>query len=387
MIANNRKMNDLKNDIAYIMERESYLSDMFAGNVEGGFIHGNEMIEEFIRVGKCPEIRSMITNLTKEEIMNNAYLRDIKVPKVNIKNIEMGRKRVIPADTVMLYKEKTRDLETFMSIDSYFICDRPLRLPGIAESKGKNQTCWMTVEPSEIESFKEFIDEAQGNVCICGCGLGYVAYMLSIKENVESITIVELNPDIITMFKEHILPQFKNKDKITIVESDAIEYLQNNDLSRFDYINIDIWRDTLDMLPRYLPCLVIESAYPDVHFSYWLEPTLKDLFRKCLLEQFSDYKNARSFLFEYANIIAKDILDNTDISTKHDLQELVRLDDMRDILRAWYLSHPQLSAEYQNDSDKKMDKMITFLNQVAGNQATLDPGIKALSKLFGTKIY
>lgn len=384
MITNNRKMNDLKNDIAYLMEREHYISDMFSGNVEGGFIRGDEMIEEFIKAGKCPEVRDMIKHLTKEEVMDNAYLRDIKVPKEENKNISIGRKRAIPANTVMLYKEKTRDLDTFMPIDSYFICDRPLRFPAIIE--GNTKSCWMTVEPSEIESFKDFISEAKGNVCICGCGLGYVAYMLSIKEDVESVTVVEINPDVIEMFETHILPQFKNKGKIRVVKADALEYLQNTNLSSFDYVNVDIWRDTLDMLPLYLPCLVIESAYPSVNFSYWLEPTLKDLFRKCLLEQFSGYQDNRSNLFEFANVIAKDILDNTDINTKQDLKNLIRLDDMREILRMWFLTHPQLSAEYRVDSEQKMQGMLSFLNKVVGNEATNDPGIKMLNKLIGREL-
>ncbi|MDE5630580.1 MAG: hypothetical protein K2I70_03165 [Bacilli bacterium] len=385
MIANNRKINDLRNDIAYKMERESYISDMFSGNVEGGFIRGEEMIDEFINVGKCPEVKEMIEHLTKEEIMDNAYLRDITIPKATINNISIGRKRAIPANTVTLYKEKNRDLDTFESIDSYFICDRPLRFPAIVE--GETKSCWMTVEPNEIESFKEFIDEAEGNVCICGCGLGYVAYMLSLKESVKSVTIVELNHDIVEMFESYILPQFKNKDKIRIVTSDALEYLQNTDLSYFDYVNVDIWRDTLDMLPLYLPCLVIENAYPNVKFSYWLEPTLKDLLRKCLLEQFSGFENKRSTLFEFANVIAKDILDNTDILTKEDLKKLIRLDDMREVLRMWFLTHPQLSAEYRIDSEKKMEEMLSFISAVMGSKHPKNQDSKMLTRLGNNKLF
>lgn len=39
-----------------------------------------------------------------------------------------------------------------------------------------------------------------------GCGLGYVAYILSLKENVEEVTIVELNSDIKKMFKKYLKP-------------------------------------------------------------------------------------------------------------------------------------------------------------------------------------
>lgn len=356
MIANNRKMNDLKNDIAYKMEREYYISDMFTGTVDSGLIHGEEMIEKFIKVGKCPEVRDMITKLPKSDILDNPYLQDIKVPKITLNNIELGRKRFLPANTLAVYKEKTRDLDTFMPINSYFICDQPVRLPGIME--GETKGIWMSVEPFEINSFQKFIDEAKGRVCLCGCGLGYVAYMLSLKEDVKSITIVELNPDIISVFETHILPQFKNKDKIQVVEGDALEYLSNTDLSLFNYVNVDIWQDTLDMLPIYLQCLVVESRYPGVNFSYWLEPTLKDLFRSCILEQFSEYTNRKQRYFSFAHVIAKDILDNTDINTKQDLKDLLKLDDMRDILLHWYLSNPQLFTEYQKQNEKILQELF-----------------------------
>ena len=60
--------------------------------------------------------------------------------------------------------------------NSYFICDYPLRFPGLTE--GSSNTCWMTVEPFEIETFKKFIEEAKGDILLIGCGLGYAAYML-----------------------------------------------------------------------------------------------------------------------------------------------------------------------------------------------------------------
>lgn len=384
MIANNRKINDLKNDIAYKMEREFYISDMFMAHVDGGMIRGEDMLEDFIKVGRCPELRDMITRLSKDEIMSNPYLQDINVPRVSINNIDLGRKRFLPANTIMVYQEKSRDLDTLMPINSYFICDQPLRLPAIVE--GSTSACWMSVEPLEITSFQKFIDEAKGHVCLCGCGLGYVAYMLSIKEDVESITIVELNSDIISIFEIYILPQFKNKTKIQVVERDAIEYLSNTNLSRFDYINVDIWRDTLDMLPLYLPCLVVESKYPDVNFSYWIEPTLKDLFRRSILEQFSGYSNEISECFTFANAIAKDILDNSNINTKQDLKDLIKLDDMRDILRHWYLSNPHLFTEYQRQSNKKMQETLQFLEKNHLNGGSFKGDIKTLNKLFNDKI-
>ena len=61
----------------------------------------------------------------------------------------------------------------------------------------ENDRIWMTVTPNEIETMKEPVDQAFGNVLTFGFGLGYYAYMISEKEEVTSITVVEINGDVI----------------------------------------------------------------------------------------------------------------------------------------------------------------------------------------------
>ena len=39
-------------------------------------------------------------------------------------------------------------------------------------------------------------------------------YMVSEKENVETVTVVDTNEDVIRLFKKYILPQFKNAHKV-----------------------------------------------------------------------------------------------------------------------------------------------------------------------------
>lgn len=87
---------------------------------------------------------------------------------------------------------------------------------------------WMAVKPSEIETMREPIEEAAGRVVTCGLGLGYFAYMVSEKPVVTSVDIVERSEEAITLFEEHILPQFPNKGKIRIIRRDAFEFLSEN---------------------------------------------------------------------------------------------------------------------------------------------------------------
>lgn len=378
MIANTRKMNDLKNDIAYLLEKEKFVSDMFNGAVEAGAIKGQDMIDEFVRVSLYPKVKDEISVLTKEEIMSNPYLKDIKIPNVELGNINLSKKRIIFAETVTAYKEKTRSLETFEVENSYFMCDRSLHLPALIE--GDTRICWMTVEPFEIESFKSFIEKANKNVLICGCGLGYLAYMLSLKEDVDNITIIELNPQVIKMFESHILPQFGNSDKIKVIEANAIDYLNSQDLSEYDYINVDIWRDTIDMLPLYLECLGVERKYPNIDFSYWLEDELKDLIRKSILENIAEV-NTKDRL---VNKIACDIVANCEINNKKDIQKIITLDDMRDVLYHWYIANPKIFATYAKKTEEEAEKMVNSIKKSKSNFA-LDKEITDLQNMLKLK--
>lgn len=54
--------------------------------------------------------------------------------------------------------------------------------------------------------------------------------MVSLKEDVESITIVELQQEVIDLFNIFILPKFENKDKITIVKLNKELGIRNTDV-------------------------------------------------------------------------------------------------------------------------------------------------------------
>ncbi len=87
---------------------------------------------------------------------------------------------------------------------------------------------WMAVKPSEIETMRAPIEEATGRVVTFGLGLGYFAYMVSEKQDVTSLDIVERSEEAIALFERHILPQFPNKEKIRIIRSDAFGFLNEN---------------------------------------------------------------------------------------------------------------------------------------------------------------
>ena len=67
-----------------------------------------------------------------------------------------------------------------------------------------------------------------------------------------------------------MLPQFENKEKITIIKADAIEYLRNMEDGEFDYCFADIWIGVDDIEP-YFTVKEIGRRLRKTKMEYWIE--------------------------------------------------------------------------------------------------------------------
>lgn len=146
----------------------------------------------------------------------------------------------------------------------------------------EKNTLWMSLIPHEIKTMEEPLTKMKGDIVVLGLGLGYFSYMAALKEEVTSITIVEKDPDVITLFKENLLPLFEHKNKITIVQEDAFMFLQRTQ-QKFDTAFCDIWLGANDGLLPYLRLKKLEKKHPATLFTYWLEPSLLAYFRRLVL--------------------------------------------------------------------------------------------------------
>ena len=144
----------------------------------------------------------------------------------------------------------------------------------------KNNDIWMCITPNEINTMKPHIEKAKGDVVTFGLGLGYYAYMVANKKEVRSVTIVEKDEEIINLFSNHILPLFKNKEKIKIIKEDAIKYIKSNHLSIYDYAFFDSWHNAEDGLPLYLQIKKLDIHCPT---SFWIEESIICMYRRCFL--------------------------------------------------------------------------------------------------------
>jgi len=97
----------------------------------------------------------------------------------------------------------------------------------------EDQGALMTDTPFEIETNKKAIKKAKGDVLECGLGLGYFTYHASHKKNVNTLTILEHEKNIIDL----VYPIVSNF-KTDIIQTDAIKYFKKTK-RKYDMINID----------------------------------------------------------------------------------------------------------------------------------------------------
>ena len=145
---------------------------------------------------------------------------------------------------------------------------------------------WMTLTPVDLDTCEEAIGRAHGEVVTFGLGLGYYAYMVSEKESVKRITVIEKSEKVIELFKKYILPQFGHADKVRIICADAFEYAELQMPSEnYDFAFVDTWRDASDGAPMYKKMKALEHFSPNTEFSYWIENFLISRLRA---EKFSE---------------------------------------------------------------------------------------------------
>ena len=212
----------------------------------------------------------MVHLLKNKDYENNPYLKNIKIPTKKLGKWELCYKTYVPYQSFVFDDPKiTRDGKIIPQIGFF---EKEFSYPAVLESG----TEWMLITPNEINTMRAPISGAHGKVLTYGLGLGYFAYMVSEKESVSSVTIVERDKNAISLFRDIILPQMPRKDKINIICDDAFYFAETRLAdSDFDFVFADIWHDPSDGVPAYKRLKETEKYLPSADFSYWIEKTLK----------------------------------------------------------------------------------------------------------------
>lgn len=200
-------------------------------------------------------------------LIDNAYYRDIKLDNVNSETV-WYEKATIKKRTLMnmnFHQPLGKYLFHYHPI-GYFEAD--VDMPVLKE----DGIVWMSPAISEMESMKDGIEKAHRKCLAMGLGIGFLPYLWLLKDEVESVTVVEFNLDVIKLFDKYIRPQFKTDKKLKIIHGDAFDYYNAQFLNQFDYVYVDFWESNEDGLKAYTTLMEKKITLP--HVDYWVEDSM-----------------------------------------------------------------------------------------------------------------
>ena len=266
----------------YLNEFPTLINEEIIEEMVGGVAENEELcFSTFLSLVLCDEdeesalllekeyLRRTIKKLDPDTYINNPYFKNIKIPNAKNDRWQLGYQTYQPYegfiydDILMLpnYREIPRV--------GFFPCE--FTFPTVFEDGVE----WMAIKPNEIETMKPHLEKMAGRVAVFGLGMGYFAYMASLKDEVSHITIIERDQSVIDLFVDNILPQFKNAHKISIIKADAFDFAENQMKGHsYDCAFVDLWHDVSDGVELYIKMKHLEVKNPQVSFNYWIEDSI-----------------------------------------------------------------------------------------------------------------
>ena len=251
-------------------------------NIDRRVKENKEIIEKSIK----PAISKVDPNIIRQD----PYYQNINIDSVQDGEYFLGNIKYFPYqsfaydDLEVLKDDYYREISKI----GYFDCELPFL------TISKDNVIWMSITPNETWTILPAIERSFGKVITFGLGLGYYPFMCSLKDNVESVTIIEFDKNIIDLFTKHLLPLFPYKEKIKIVHADAFKYCKENNINElFDFAYMDIWHGAEDGLPFYFKFKKYEE-HTHCKIEYWLEESIISLCRRCLILVVEEILNGAS---------------------------------------------------------------------------------------------
>ena len=118
----------------------------------------------------------------------------------------------------------------------FFEAVKPLVITNLQEKRGKKWCNWMVDDPPHWRAMEIYAEHSTGKVLTTGLGLGLYLQALAKNKNIEQVTVVEKNPDVIKLIKPH-LPDLP---KLDILVEDFYDFIRWNK-TQWDTIMVDLW--------------------------------------------------------------------------------------------------------------------------------------------------
>ncbi|MGB4587634.1 MAG: hypothetical protein WBI17_00165 [Clostridiaceae bacterium] len=270
-------------------------------------------------------------------LTENPYFKNIRLDNVNSESVKYEK--------VTIKKRTLINMDFHHSMGKYLFHNHPIGyfesdvdLPALIEG----DKVWMSPAISEIMSMNTGIQKGYGKCMTMGLGIGVLPYLWLLKDEVESVTIVEFNKDVIDLFKKYILPQFKTDKKVEVIHGDAIEYYNEEFLNQFDYVYVDFWESNEDGLGAYTKMMEKKINLP--HIDFWIEDSILSDLKYIVVPYLCALYESRSIvdfissvdreMKPYAKKINKYFKKRNDLVTTEDelLQIIHSVDVLREIL-------------------------------------------------------
>jgi hypothetical protein len=102
-----------------------------------------------------------------------------------------------------------------------------------------DEVTWMSTARDEIDSQAPHVATAFGHVVVMGAGMGVVIYNLLSMPQVERVTLVERDPQVLELLRQSTgFEQWPGAEKLHIEIADALEYRPTQPV---DHLYVDIW--------------------------------------------------------------------------------------------------------------------------------------------------
>ena len=178
------------------------------------------------------------------------------------------------------------------------------------------------------------IQIAKGKVLTLGLGLGYFAFMASLKEEVREVHIVEMDLDLIKAFEKYLLPLFPHKDKIHIHKADAFHFIESIKDRDYDFIFSDLWHDVSDGLPMYLKLKKYFDSFKATKRMYWIEGSIVTYLRSLVIGVMKDEYNRIENEYDEIQLTIKSNLKDYVLHNSYELDALLSIQGLFKVIFA-----------------------------------------------------
>ena len=191
---------------------------------------------------------------------------------------------------------------------------------------------WMSLNPYEIRTMETAVITARGKVLTLGLDLGYYAYMIHLKDEVKEIHIVEMDLELINIFKEYLLSLFPHPEKIHIHKADAFHFAENIKDRDYDFIFSDLWHDVGDGLGSYLKLKACFDKFSFTKCHYWIESSIISYLRLLLIGVMKDEYYKVENDYDDIQSLIKEKLQKYTISNSYDLDDLLNIQGLNRLI-------------------------------------------------------